>query len=643
MGNQNHWIYDFETLANCTIGVFEHYQDPDNIRVFEMSPFRNDTEELLVFLENSSQCGEYHIGFNNLGFDGQIEQALLKGKEKLRGKNGVEVAGMIYRKAQSVINDQDYGENRFSGTPEWKMLIKQIDLYKIWHFDNPQRRCSLKWLQFTCDWYSVLEMPIHHSTYLKTQAEVQQVIEYCKNDVKFTKFFYTKTKPLLQVRKDIKQKYKIDCLNYSNTKIGSELLLKMYCKKTGKRRPDVKKLNTKRESVNIGEVIFPYITFQTEEFNRILNQYKNTVIVQAKGEVALSTIFRGCKFDYGMGGIHGCIPGMYKADELYDILDIDVGSQYPNIACENGMYPAHLGPEFYKVYKNDIVDVRMAEKAKGKDGDQAIISGFKEAANATFGNSNQKHSWLLDLQYLVQTTVNGQLLISMIVERLLLEVEGIELIQVNTDGATFRVLKSEREKFDKICQEWEVLTRLKLEYAQIQSIFIPNVNAYLVTYVGSDKIKAKNRFEYENLEPHKNKSFLVIPKGVKEYLVNGVIPEDYVKSNRNIYDYCGGSRATGEWLFMGVCYADGKLLEAPMQKVVRFYISTEGCKIMKVNTSDGRRISTVAGIWLQQDFNLFLDKPWDDYKIDYRYYVEQIYKEIGALSTVKTNQLTFDF
>ena len=49
------------------------------------------------------------------------------------------------------------------------------------------------------------------------------------------------------------------------------------------------------------------------------------------------------------------------------------------------MYPEHLGPMFYTVYKEDIVDVRLAEKAKKDKGDKAIIEGFKESANASYG------------------------------------------------------------------------------------------------------------------------------------------------------------------------------------------------------------------------------------------------------------------
>ncbi len=53
-----------------------------------------------------------------------------------------------------------------------------------------------------------------------------------------------------------------------------------------------------------------------------------------------------------------------KNKQEYVIIDADVASLYPSIAIVNGLYPQHLGPEFKDIYKKEIVDVRLAEKAK---------------------------------------------------------------------------------------------------------------------------------------------------------------------------------------------------------------------------------------------------------------------------------------
>ncbi len=38
-----------------------------------------------------------------------------------------------------------------------------------------------------------------------------------------------------------------------------------------------------------------------------------------------------------------------------------------------------------------------------------------------------------------------------------------------------------------------------------------------------------------------------------------------------------------------------------------------------------------AGIWTQELFNVFVEKPWEEYNVDTRYYIEQVRKEINNL------------
>ncbi len=638
---QNNWLWDIETLKNLSVFIFRHYKEKDNIKVFVIHELRNDFSALMDFLENCADNGEYLIGFNSLGFDGQIAEALLRNRRKLEGLTPTEITDRIYKKAQSVISNQEFGER--IGVPEFMLSLRHIDVFKINHWDNPARKSSLKWLQFTCDWYNVQEMPIHHSSEITTIDEINTVIDYCLNDVAFTGVLYERTIPMIKIRQQVQKKYKINCLNYSNTKLGSELLLKLYSKKTGKKKVEIKNTYKKQRPIEVKNVIFPYITFTTPEFNELLETYKNTTITATKGELKLSVIFEGYEFFYGAGGVHQCIQkGSYFSDDEYIIIDIDVTGLYPNIAVENKMYPAHLGPEFYEVYKEDIVDVRKVEKKKGEKGDKAIVDGFKEAANATFGNSNNKHSWLQDPGYLVQTTVNGQLLISMAVEKLLSGLTKPQLLQTNTDGLTLRFKRSEMEKFKKICSDWEKLTGLSWEFAEYKAVHTFDVNNYFGIYEDGRKPKQKGRFQFMDLEPHKNKSFLVVPKAIYEYLVNGIDPMEFLKSNKNIFDFCAGNRAVGDWEFRETCITEGVVEETKLQKVVRYYISNSGCKIVKCNKVDGRKISTIAGPWLQTQYNVHVDRPIEEYDINYKFYLEQVYKELDALNPRKSNQLTLD-
>lgn len=377
---------------------------------------------------------------------------------------------------------------------------------------------------------------------------------------------------------------------------------------------------------------------------------KPKILWNTKKDFTYKLDYLGYEFYYGAGGIHQCIEsGIYKADDRFIIKDLDVASLYPSIACVNEMYPAHLGREFYEVYKHDLVDVRLAEKAKpGPERDMAIIEGFKEAANASYGNSNQEHSWLFDPQYTMQTTINGQLLITMLVEDLLLHIPEVQLLQTNTDGATMRFPKEFLGRYNEICQNWEKVTKLTLEFADYESMYIWDVNNYFAIYT-SGKAKCKGRFEWEDLQNHKythlykNKSYLIVAKAIFNYFVNGIIPEKYLAENRDIMDYCAGVKIKGEWAFQETCIVDREVVRRDLQKTLRYYVSQGGCKIIKRNKNDGREIQLESGKWMQQVFNTYEKCEWGDYNVDDSYYLEKIYQEINNIVPVKSKQVTLEF
>lgn len=639
----DHWVHDYETLSNCFIGVFEHYKE-DTRKIFVIHELRNDLPELLLFLAQNKKNKEWHISFNGLAFDAQITEFIIRDK-RLPKMAGDEVARAIYNKAQETITKSN--NNEFAQFPEWTLSIGQIDIFKLNHWDNPARRSSLKWLQFAMDWPNVQDMPIHHTYNVRTLAEINIITEYCINDVRSTKKLMLLSKPLLDVRGSINRKYGLKCYSFSNTKMGSELLLKLYCNATGQDPREVKQYRTRRAQIPIKDILFSYLKFQSLDLIGFHEMLKGKIITNTKKDFKYTLKYKGYEFHYGAGGIHQCIEtGAYKADDRFIIKDLDVASLYPSIACVNGMYPAHLGQDFFKVYKNDLVDVRLAEKKKKENKDMAIIEGFKEASNATFGNSLSEHSWLLDSYYGMGTTINGQLLITMLVEDLLINLPEAQLLQTNTDGATFRFPKEYIPIYEEICKKWESITNLTLEFADYKAMYIWDVNNYIAEYT-SGKTKCKGRFEWEDLQNHKvthlykNKSHLIVAKALFNYFINDVPPERYLSENRNIYDYCAGVRAKGDWKFVESCYTPQGMKERDMQATVRYYVATKGCKIIKKNITDRRETQVEAGTWLQQEFNKFEQKPWEDYNVDESYYLEAIYKEINNLMPIKTQLSLF--
>ena len=159
-------------------------------------------------------------------------------------------------------------------------------------------------------------------------------------------------------------------------------------------------------------------------------------------------------------------------------------------------------------------------------------------------------------------------------------------------------------------------------------------------------MKCKGAFEWEDLEKkkvatfHKNKSFLIIPKAIYAWFVHGTKPEDFLAANNNFYDYCGAVKAKGGWHFEERKIVNGELVNNPLQKIIRYYISDEGGKLVKCH-QDGREIQVESGEWLQTVVNkLDGSKDSNNYPINKKYYLEEIYKEIEGIQSVVFNKPT---
>lgn len=645
-----YWVMDIETMVDCIVFVFTDYHSDDSVE-FIINRTHNDISKLISFLQKNVKNKDWHFGFNNLAFDAQIIEYIIKNSGFFITLSAKELSSAIYEYAQYIIALKN--NNEFLDYPEWKLSIPVLDVYKINHWDNANKRCSLKWLEYSMDWDNIEEMPYHHTMPVKTDAILNEIVSYCHNDVKSTKRAFELSKAKINLRATMNAKYNLKCQNFSDTKIGSELLLNLYCKKTGKDKRIVKKLRTDVPSIDCSKIIFPYIKFKTTPFKNLLEKLNKLTIYNTKGDFNEQVTFERYHFNYGLGGIHQCIEkGVYEEDNEYVIIDADVMGMYPSIEIANKMFPTHLGYEFTEVLRDEIVNVRAKEKVKPKaERDSSIIEGFKESANASYGNSNSKYSWLFDRKYTMETTVNGQLMLSMLAEDIITTIDDTLLLQTNTDGMTFKIKKVDIDKYFEICKNWEKTTGLVLEYDYYSKMVISDVNTYLAIYKETGAVKCKGRFSWEEFTQynirflHKNKSNLVVAKAIYEYFVNGVEPEEYIKTNRNIYDYCAGIKLKGKWFFVEEKVVNGEIVKTKHKKVIRYYMAKKGCKIIKENP-EGKRISTESNKHMQVIMNKFVDLPWEEYNIDLTYYINKIKNEIYAIKEENSDnsiQLTLKF
>ena len=407
-------IYDIEVLANCfTYTGFR----PKTNEWFQFVIWR-DWNDYVALCQHLTDEELYMVGFNNEGYDYPIIHHILNHFKEYCLLSGSDITSKLYDKSQEVINME------FSVIADKNKFIPQLDLYRIWHFNNSARACSLKHLEVSMRMDNIEDMPFHHTYHIQNKSEIELILSYNKHDVHATYEFYKITlgktdhplysgKNKIQLRREIRKKHKIPCLNYPDVKIGEQLLLKLYCDHTGYNQSIVKKWGTPRSSIKLSDCIFDYIEFKTDAFKALKSWLMSKTITSTKGAFSkipidqiqsllpyidrslitsnpkngttldnLNILIQDNPIIYGTGGLHHSRKGVYYSDNEWVILDIDVGSLYPSIAVQNNLYPEHLGPIFSEIYDDNIVNVRLTEKKKPKkERDPVIMEGFKLAAN----------------------------------------------------------------------------------------------------------------------------------------------------------------------------------------------------------------------------------------------------------------------
>ena len=584
-------VYDIETFPNAFTLDMECLNS-DTRATWEISHYRDDRRELMQWFQWMAQTQTPMIGFNSIGFDYPVIHELFH--------NPSMTVEQIYAKAMSIID----GDNKFANMV-WadNRFCPQIDLFKIYHMDNHAKSTSLKALQINMRSESVVDMPVEVGTHLTQEQVNELLIPYNVHDVQETKRFAHFSTGALEFRLGLIEQFGIDVLNWNDTKIGSRMMEQRLgdelCYDRSSGRKELRQ--TQRKEIKFKDIIFPYIKFEHPEFQRILEYIKDQVltstrtggkeVIQTKGVFTdLHATVGGITFHYGTGGIHGSVSSQrFEATDEILIRDIDVASLYPSIAIVNGLAPAHLGARFVEVYADLPKERKKWQKEKGKKCTEA--NTLKLASNGVYGNSNNQYSVFYDPQFTMTVTVNGQLMLSMLAEKLI-TVPTLKIIQINTDGVTYSIHKSFEPLAVQYCKEWEEITKLVLEDADYSRMFIRDVNSYVAEDTdGNLKLKgaywtpdAMNYHEsISAAQPpawHKDLSALVSTRAAVAAMVHGIDPELYIRMNMNPYDFmCRIKVKRSDQLHHG---------DEIIQSTSRYYVSTDGKTLAKVSPPAGK-------------------------------------------------------
>jgi len=554
------------------------------------------------------------VGYNNLGFDYPVLHTLMQ--------MGHSDAQTLYNKAMAIITAQDGDESRWmhSVKPSDRH-VEQIDLFKIHHFDNKARATSLKVLEFNMRSDTIEDLPFKVGTNLNTE-QIEVLKKYNAHDVAQTKAFYHHTLDMIRFREELTHKYQRDFMNHNDTKIGKDYFA-MKLEEAGVTLYDFgpkgrTPRQTKRPVIQLKDAILPWISFQAPEFNRVLGWLKDQTITETKG-VFDNVVARvnGFDFVFGLGGIHGSVESeVIESNDEFIIVDLDVTSYYPNLAITNGFYPEHLGKTFVSIYKH------LFEQRKSYPKKSAESAMLKLALNGVYGDSNNQFSVFYDPLFTMSITLNGQLLLCLLAEGLM-HIEGLRLIQVNTDGLTVRVPRANKWLVDTAAAAWQHRTGLNLEEAVYKAMMIRDVNNYIGVFENGST-KRKGAYEYD-MEWHQNHGALVIAKVAEKVLVDNAPIRQTLEQWPDIMDFMLRTKVPRSSHL--AIERDGVAVQ--LQNITRYYIAEGGGHLFKwmpplaKKPGEWRKIGVESG-WGVQPCNDIKDAG--KLPVDFDYYIREVEK-----------------
>lgn len=392
-----------------------------------------------------------------------------------------------------------------------------------------------------------------------------------RGDAPATALVYHELKEQLELRKKLSVEYGLDLRSKSDAQIAEAVIATEVSRLNG--------VKVERPEFVPGLRFYyqppAFLRYSTPLLNQALAVVCGTQFeTDAGGSVGLPDDLKklrltigGSTYQMGLGGLHSSEQRVvYFSNATHTIYDRDVTSYYPSLILNSGMYPAHMGPNFLRVYRR-IVDQRVVAK---KNKDKVTADSLKITANGTFGKLGSPYSVLYSPHQLIQVTLTGQLSLLMLIERM--ELAGIPVVSANTDGIVMNCPNELKDTYLAIIAQWEQETNLATEETVYNLYAARDVNNYIAVKPGG-KVKAKGAYSNPWADPelaifrfHKNPANLICTEAVEAYVTRGTLPADTVNACDDVRKFVtvrtvkGGAVKAGEYLGKSIrwYYAQGE-------------------------------------------------------------------------------------
>ena len=456
------------------------------------------TKTEIVIVNNPDQLKEYYEKFKN---------------EIFVGYNIREYDSYIFKGILAGFNPYEINEHIITKGLKGYQFSNVFREYPLIIYDLIQLNTSLKQLE-AMQGHNVYESEVDFRLDRKlTKKEIEETIEYCRNDVEETINLFTQLKSGFDSRLELINEFKLPLSEMSKT--NSQTIATILGA-------------VRRDCTDEFNLNFPPYLDKVKKYKHVIDWYRTfktdrEFTDEEKKELygkKYSVEVAGVKHDFGWGGLHGAKPKYYG--EGY-FLHIDVNSYYPSLMISHNYFSRAVDKEgserFKMVYSENLRLKKFPELKKKRE-------VYKLICNSTYGCFKDRYNPLYDPLQANNICVTGQLALLLLIEML---EPHCELIQSNTDGLIVRLYNlDDYELIDDICWEWEQMTGVKLAFDPIiTKIYQKDVNNYL--FINEDgEVEAKGAY-VKKLSPLDN-DLPIVNKAMREYMINGTPVEKTINS-----------------------------------------------------------------------------------------------------------------
>ena len=323
---------------------------------------------------------------------------------------------------------------------------------------------------------NVLESNISFDKENLSEADKQEVIHYCKQDVYAAAQFYMQVvDPYVVTKLAVGKHFNIPyntCIKSSNARVVA-----MALGAVKRQWPDAEKI-----SIELPEKIrsYCYENLPSKILDKILNNTDGFTV----------DLF-GNTVSFGNGGIHSVFKeNLYvEENEDYCLLNVDAESYYPSMLIQFKTLSRNVSnPDALKYVFEERM--RIKHKPEKTAEDDSIQKADKLILNTTFGASGNKWLDLYDPYMCTKTCRVGQIFLASFACKINKTIPSATIIQTNTDGILVYLLRKDLDKLKELEHEWTRVSGINMEEDYVAKIWQRDVNNYLLVMTNG-KVKRK--------------------------------------------------------------------------------------------------------------------------------------------------------